>query len=125
MSLALYRTLVPAHSAVADDTVTTMLELAARRHTASAWGQVYAEGMVFFAAHQVERTPGLVSGSGSASETGTITSQRDGDLSRSYAPPASSGMTSSDAELQTTRYGQRYLDLRGSRAASAATAFAP
>lgn len=119
-SLDLYRALVPAHSSVADDTVETYLELATRRHTAGAWGAVYPEAMVWWAAHRIQRTPGLVSGSGGADEVGQITSQSDGDLSRSYAAQATTGNTGDD-ELASTRYGQAYLDLRRTRAASGPT----
>lgn len=120
-SLALYRTLVPDHAAVADATVDVYLELAARRHTASAWGVVYPEAMVWYAAHRIQRLPGSGAGGGSAVEVGQVVSQRDGDLSRTYAQPASSGTNAADAELRTTRYGELYLDLRDSRAASAPT----
>lgn len=119
-SLALYRELVPGHSAVDDDLVTTMLALAARRHTATAWGDLYPEAMVWFAAHRVERLPGSGASGGSAAEVGTITSQSDGDLSRSYAAPVSTG-SALDDELSSTRYGQFYLDLRRTRAASGPT----
>lgn len=124
-SLQLYRALVPAHSSVVDGTVTTYLELAARRHTASAWGVVYPEAMVWFAAHMIERAPGLVSGTGGGSDVGNVISQTDGDLSRTYASPAALSGSSSDAWLASTRYGQLYLDLRDTRAASAPTAVAP
>ncbi len=84
-SLALYRTLVPSHSAVTDATVEVWLELAARRHSAPVFGRVYAEAMVWWAAHFVELTPGTGAGSSSSSTVGPIISQKDGDVSRTYA----------------------------------------
>lgn len=116
-SLELYRSLIPGHENVANPTITTWLELAARRHDASAWGAVYAEGMVFWAAHRIERLPGSGACGGGASEVGPITAQSDGDLSRSYGAAGGSGASSSaiDAELSTTRYGLLYLDLRDTR----------
>lgn len=119
-SLDLYRTLVPAHSAVSDDFVETMLELATRRHTASAWGQVYPEAMVWWAAHRVQCTPGSGAGGSTADAVGPVVSQSDGDLSRTYAQPASDSAASAE-DLTSTRYGQAYLDLRRTRAASTAT----
>jgi len=119
-SLELYRALVPGHAAVIDGTVSVHLELAAKRHRASAFGSVYAEAMVYWAAHSIQRTPGLVSGGGGADEVGNITSQSDGDLSRSYGAAGGTGTVSgSDADYLTTRYGARYLDLRNSRSAVA------
>ena len=118
-SLALYRALVPGHAAVLDATVETWLELAARRHSAAAFGTVYAEAMVWWAAHFVELTPGTGAGSSSGSTVGQILSQKDGDLSVTYANTTSSGGSGGTGDLTTTRYGQLYLDLRNSRAAMA------
>lgn len=115
----LYRTLVPAHSGVADDTVDTFLELATRRHTVGAWGMVYPEAMVWWAAHQIETLPGSGASGPGASEVGQLTSQTDGDLSRSYAAPVVTGNL--DDDLRSTWYGRKYLDLRQTRAASAPT----
>jgi hypothetical protein len=125
MSLALYRSLVPAHSSVVDGTVEVWLELAARRHTATAWGAVYPEAMVWWAAHQIERLPGSGASGGGASEVGVVTSQSDGDLSRTYAVPSEATASGPDAALNSTRYGQLYLELRNSRAASAPTRVSP
>jgi hypothetical protein len=124
-TLARYRVLVPGHAAVDDSTVETWLEIAARRHLASAFGLMYAEAMIWWAAHRIERTPGLVSSSGGAGEVGPVVSQTDGDLSRTYAQPAQSAVGSTDAELGTTRYGQAYLDLRNTRAAGGPTYVLP
>ena len=119
-SLELYRILIPGHSAVADATIDLWLVLAARAHTASAWGQVYAEAMVFYAAHHVEGLAGSSGTGGSAGAVGAVISQKDGDLSRSYAGPVSVSGSSASAEdgLTTTRYGQAYLTLRNKRAAA-------
>jgi len=119
-SLELYRILIPGHAAVLEATITTWLTLASIRHSAAEWGAVYAYAMVFYAAHQIEVTPGTGAGSGDAGVVGPVISQRDGDLSRTYAAPAisSAGGSSDDAALASTRYGQAYLDLRNSRAAT-------
>jgi Protein of unknown function (DUF4054) len=116
-SLELYRILVPAHSAVLEDTINVWLELAAKRHNYADWGPIYAEAMVLWAAHGIETSPGSGGGSGGAGVVGPIISQKDGDLSRTYAYSSSSGGSSADSRLATTTYGQMYLDLRNSRAA--------
>jgi hypothetical protein len=117
-TLANYRILIPAHASVSNGTVNAWLGIAIRRHSALAWGAVYGEAMLFYAAHFVDRLPSS-GGAGSGGATGPLTSQRDGDLSRSYAAPASSGSSSSsDDALATTEYGRAYLDLRDSRAAT-------
>lgn len=114
-SLDTYRALIPAHSEIPDATIDVYLGLAVQAHTASAWGNVYVEAMCFYAAHAIERTPGL--GSLGAGETGTIQSQRDGDLSRTFFVTAGAG-GQGDRDLSTTLYGQRYLELRSKLAAT-------
>ena len=122
-SLALYRELIDEHSAIGDTIVEKWLSFALRRHAdASVWGQVYGDAMVFYAAHRVLRDPASGLGT-SASAPGLVTSQRDGDLSRTYAQPAAA--VGSDADLASTTYGQLYLELRESRAASAPMVVCP
>lgn len=123
-SVALYRTLIPdaEHAALDDAVVSTYLDLAARRHSAAAFGTVYPEAMVYYAAHCIQRTPGLIAGGSGADEVGPVTSQKDGDLSRTYGTTGGgSGATGAvgDGDLGLTAYGLRYLELRGSRASSA------
>lgn len=116
--LELYRLLIPGHAVVLNDTVLAYIAAAKRRHLESAWGAVYQDAMVWYAAHLIETTPGTGAGSGDAGVVGPVISQKDGDLSRTYAAPASSGGSSSGS-LGTTTYGQEYLNLRNSRAATA------
>ena len=120
-SLELYRALIPDHTAgVLDGTVLTWLGLAIRRHDAGSFGSVYPEAMVFWAAHRIQTLPGSgAPGAPPAGAAGPLVSHRDGDLSRTYAPPSSGVVASgSDADFQRTTYGQDYLDLRDSRAAT-------
>lgn len=113
-SLSLYRSRILDHASIADGTIEDYLSEAATLHpNATVWGNAYALAMVYYAAHQIERTPGL--GSGTADDVGGIASKSDGDLSVSYGGAAATG--DPDDGLQTTRYGQRYLQLRASRAA--------
>lgn len=113
-SLALYQSLIPAHSAVDSAVVSAYLDIAVEQHTSSAWGAVYAQAMVWFTAHLIETTPGTGAGANVAGQVGAITQQRDGDLSRSYA---SAARGDADDWLRATVYGQNYLRLRHSRAA--------
>lgn len=110
-TLERYRVMVPAHAAVADAVVLLELELAVADHTASAWGTRFDDGMVWAAAHSVELSPAV---QGGAQVTGPLTSQRDGDLSRTYASLARSD---DDDWWRLTWYGQRYLDTRSKLAA--------
>lgn len=122
VDVATYLTLIPAHAAVPAPTIQVWLNLAIKRHTPAPWGAVYDEAMIFYAAHFLEKIAGTSGsgGSGGGSAVGPLISQKDGDLSRTYAAPAtSSGSTSSDASLSSTEYGRAYLDLRNSRAATA------
>jgi len=105
-SLARYRTIVPAHAAVADDVVLVELGLAAAEHNATLWGHLYTDAMCWFAAHHIEAS--------SQASTGAIVQQRDGDLSRTHA---STARGDADDWLRTTAYGQRYLRLRGGSSA--------
>jgi hypothetical protein len=122
-SLALYRELIDEHATIGDTIVEKWLSFAICRHAdASVWGAVYGDAMVFYAAHRVLRDPASGLGT-SASAPGAVTSQRDGDLSRTYAQPAAA--VGSDADLATTTYGSLYLELRDSRAASAPMVVCP
>lgn len=122
-SLSLYRTLVPdaRHAALDDDVVETFLEVAARGLSSIAFGVKYPEAAVWLAAHLIETTPGVLSsGSAGAGEVGPITSQKDGDLARSYGAVAgSASMSVSDADLMRTTYGLKFLQVRGTRSSSA------
>ena len=101
-SLALYRELVPAHNVVSDEVVETWLELAAQRHTASAWGAVYAAAMVMWAAAHVD--PQLVEGA--VGQQGRVCAP---------TPPSSKP----DAMVARSPYWAWYAEYRDSRAARA------
>lgn len=105
-SLDRYRVLIPAHSGVDDAVVTAELSAAALTTNASAWGTLYTDAMVFLAAHHVQTFH-----VDESSVTGqVVVQQRDGDLSRTYANAA---MGDGEDDLRTTKYGLRYLRLRG------------
>lgn len=108
--LELYRTLIPAHASIPDNVVQVHLELAAQAHSPSAWGAVFAQAMVWYAAHSLERLP-----EHKGDAPGTVTSKKDGDLAISYSAPTP---TPDGSDLYLTAYGQRYEQLRSSRVAA-------
>lgn len=131
-SVALYRSLIldPRHGdpaamgtiapGLTDAQIATFLEFAARAHNPTFWGRVFPEAMVFYAAHQIERTPNFLSGAEGASVVGPLTNQKDDLLQRGYGQVAGAATASlTDAELMTTSYGTRYLQLRGTRCRAA------
>jgi hypothetical protein len=126
-TVALYRTLVPAHKAVSDDLIQTYLDDAVGAHNVAIFGNRYDRALIWWAAHQIERTPGLGLNGDAASEAGAITAQSDSQegstLSRSYA--ATPTRDPEDAEWATTRYGMKYLEIRNSRIARAPYALGP
>jgi hypothetical protein len=93
---------------VPDATVETWLELAARRHTASAFGDVYGEAMVAWAASRIE--PLRIAGQ--AGELG-----HDGKLCGPMTRPDGTPLTPPKPEA--TVYWSWYLDYRDSRVAAA------
>ncbi len=108
-SVALYRSLVPAHGHVPDDTVETWLALAARRHTATRFGDLYPEAMVWWAAAELD--PEVQAGLYGASSGATC----------------ADGLTSIEVADTTAErpYRRRYLDIRNSRASSTPFRVAP
>lgn len=120
-TLELYRALIPEHVDVDSNLILVRLAAASRRHSLDALGDVAGEALVYYAAHLVQLQP--LSGAPGAPTTGAaqgpLISQRDGDLSRTYAAPASSSggaAVGSDAWWALTIYGPQYLDLIRSRA---------
>lgn len=100
-----------------DSRAATFLALAEQCHTATAWGEVYTQAMSYFAAHMLTTAP--ATGGSDAAPGGPVTSKKAGDVAVSYGSPGGAPMTSGDADLMTTAYGRRYLQLRESRAAVA------
>lgn len=120
-SLELYLQLVPEHSAVDPNLILAKLAQASRRHSLDALGDVAGEALVYYAAHLVQLQPGsgAPGAPSSGNAQGPLISQRDGDLSRTYASPATSssgGAGGADAWWLLTSYGALYLDLIRSRA---------
>ena len=117
----LLRTVAPEFSAVADATVDEFLALSAQAHTSARWGAVYTQALVWHAAHTM-KSLGLAAGDSASlatSASGPVASRSAGDLSISYGTISASGpgADSVEADLVTTAYGRRYLDLLKRRGA--------
>lgn len=109
-TVTLYRTLIPAHAAVPQATVSAFLLQASLQHSAAVWGALFESGMVYYAAHMLEKTPGL--GSAMPGEVAPITGQTDGAVSRQYQTPAILDPDARSRWLSTTVYGLQYLAIR-------------
>ena len=81
-------------------------ELAAAQTDLTYFGQNYNLAVALRMAHELTLQATATSGRGGAG--GAITSEREGDLARSYAPPAGYNATSA---LGQTSYGLRLLGL--------------
>lgn len=124
-SLALFRDLAPLLCEESDSRVCTYIEMAAQRLTASCWGQVYQQALIFYAAHLLQKSPSpdTTLGRAAAGEgevAGPVASRKAGDVAVSYANNASAnggGSTSNtDRDLLDTHYGRQFLALRDTRA---------
>ena len=101
--------MIPAHAAVSNTLVETQLTLAAQAHTASAWGAVYAQAMVYYAAAAIE--PQVAAG---------VIGQGAGVPCPPPPPPGTEPVKPTVREPSTV-YWERYLQLRSSRIATAPT----
>lgn len=117
-----------------DDRISWVLAEAARFHAAdnSTWGFAYQDAMCYFALHFLvildqilaQNTAAGGGTGGGASMLGPVKSRGARDLSESYATPDLAALTNAlggqvqDAQLAQTPYGQRYLFIRNTRAAT-------
>lgn len=88
------------------------LKMAQGRVSARVWGDTYATGVYYLAAHMLVRSGGVAgtqSGSGGAAG-GALTQATVGDLSKTFTPLADND--SGDSTLKTTAYGAMFLELR-------------
>lgn len=114
--LLLFRMLATDLADVNDDIVQTMLDMYAPHLSKKVFGDLYDQALVYYVAHHMvmhETIANSGSTSGSA-VAGQITSEREGDLSRSYGSggSASSASTGYDGSLGKTAYGMEFMRLR-------------
>ncbi len=108
-ALATFRALAPEFAAKTDDEVNTMLELA-KPHVTVRFGSFYEQALSYYAAHTFAINA-LITENGGASYSltaGEIVSEKEGDLSRSYAQQQTAGKTDL---LDKTYYGKEFKAL--------------
>lgn len=101
------RAVAPEFESTTDAIVDRFLAMAARRMNAEAWGDLYADGCIYLAAHLLTLRARQTSGTAGA---GPITAQTTGDESVNYG--AVVGVLSNDASMATTAYGVEWLNMR-------------
>lgn len=103
--LEYFRLLAPEFASVADATVNSWLTMAGNLIAVGCLdAERAAMARALYAAHLLSLS--TRSGQGGASALGPVTSEKEGDLQRSYG-----GLKGGDTILGSTAYGQQYLDV--------------
>ena len=106
------KSLFPEFSAVSDQRIDNFVEIAKLSVAEKVWGSSFGTGVSYLTAHLLKRA-GVGGGvQGGTSNPGTVSSEKVGELQRSYALPNFSGGSAEDGLLSTTSYGIEYLRLR-------------
>ena len=106
------KALFPEFGSVTDQRIENFVEIARLSVSEKAWGSSYGTGLSYLTAHLLKRA-GVGGGvQGGTSQAGVVTSEKVGELQRSYALPNFSGGSAEDSLLATTSYGMEYLRLR-------------
>ena len=111
--IALLRKIAPEFGDKADDEIEVYLDIYSDFVSSSYFGTLYDKALCFYTAHRIT-VAGIAADEGaesSALTAGAITSEKEGDLQRSYA----SSTTTSDTELNSTYYGKMYLEIQKMR----------
>lgn len=107
--------IAPEFAGMDDAQIEPFIEIARDFVNETTWGSKAANGIRYLAAHLV-KTLGIDAddATGNTDATGPITSERVGDLSRSYGSALSNAAHASlsDQMLATTRYGQVFVMYR-------------
>ena len=103
--LEYFRLLAPEFASVADATVNQWLSVAGNLvNVGSLDTERAAMARALYAAHMLSLT--TRSGQGGAAALGPVTSEKEGDLQRSYG-----GVKGGDTYMGQTSYGQQYIEL--------------
>jgi len=107
-ALATFRALASEFAAKTDDEVNTMIELA-KPHVTVRFGSFYEQALAYYAAHMfaIQALIAESGGTSSALTAGEVVSEKEGDLSRSYAQQT----TSESDLLDKTYYGKEFKAL--------------
>lgn len=114
--LLIFRMVAKDLAEVNDEIVETMMEIYAPHLSKKVFGKLYDQALVYYVAHHMVMHETIAnSGSTSGSSVaGQITSEREGDLSRSYGSGGGGTSASSgyDGSLGKTAYGIEFMRLR-------------
>lgn len=120
--IAQFRLTIPAMPAdvVSDEELASDIDVYRDYVSERRFGKLFPKALSYFIAHMRtlnDMIAGAVSAGGTAGDSsllaGAVTSEREGDLSRSYATPSAASSSSDyDAVLKKTMYGQLFLQLR-------------
>ena len=108
-ALATFRALAPEFAAKTDAEVNTMIELA-KPHVTMRFGSFYEQALAYYTAHSFAML-GLIAANGSTSAAltaGDIVSEKEGDLSRSFAQYMNDKKPD---QLDRTYYGKEFKAL--------------
>ena len=103
-------TAFPEFASTDDEVIEAAIERAERRTNRAAWGVKADDGVILLACHMLAMN--ARSAGGSSSPAGVLASETVGPLSRTYAAPTGT-LSTGDAWIGATIYGQAYLELRG------------
>lgn len=106
------KSIFPEFAAVSDSRIENFIEIASLSLSEKIWGSSYGTGLSYLTAHLIKRA-GVGGGvQGGSSNPGVVSSEKVGELQRSYALPNFQGSSAEDSLLGTTSYGIEYLRLR-------------
>lgn len=106
------KVLFPEFSSVSDQRIENFIEIAKLSVNEAVWKSSYGTGLSYLTAHLLKRAGAGGGVQGGSSNAGMVTSEKVGELQRSYALPNFSGGSAEDSLLATTSYGIEYLRLR-------------
>lgn len=108
--LTTFRTIVPEFASKTDNEILTMFELVKPQLSKNKLGSLYYQAASYLIAHYFAWNNLIVTGgstSGSAT-SGQVVSEKEGDLSRTYAQNNSSSNSGIVETFERTAYGQEY-----------------
>lgn len=106
------KAIFPEFNAVANPRIESFIEIAKLSVAEKVWGNSYGVGVSYLVAHLLKRAGASSGVIGGSSNAGAVTSEKVGELQRSYALPNFSGGSAEDSLLATTSYGMEFLRLR-------------
>lgn len=109
MSPSDFKTQFPEFAEEQDARVQLFIDRAAPHFDTDRWGDLYADGMANYIAHQI-KSANDAGASGGAAKSGLVQSKSVGDVRVSYA--ATEQIAATDIAFASTAYGQNYLRLR-------------